>query len=128
MRNKVALITGASSGIGYESAKQLAALGYDLIITARRKEKLEELSLQLYQAYRTKTNSIALDMLKENSVSELINFVKRLDVKVDLVLNNAGFGDYGAFKEAEISKLENMITLNVMRLTQLAYHVIPLLS
>lgn len=127
MRNKVALITGASSGIGYESAQQLAALGYDLIITARRKEKLEELSLNLYKAYRTKTNSIALDMLKENSVKELTGFVKRLNVKLDLVLNNAGFGDYGAFEEADIQKLEDMVTLNVTRLTQLTYHMLPLM-
>ncbi len=128
MNNKIALITGASSGIGYESAKQLAALGYDLIITARRKENLEALALELYNKYRTTTYSLALDMLKENSVSELVQFVKNKQCTLDLVLNNAGFGDYGAFKEADVAKLNDMMILNVVRLTQLAKACIPLMN
>lgn len=128
MMDKIALITGASSGMGYESAKQLAALGYDLVLTARREDKLRELETEIVKAYHSKVWVLPLDLLEDSSVTQLADFISNQDISVDLLLNNAGFGDYGAFKKAEIGKLERMITLNVMVLTKLTYAILPYMN
>lgn len=128
MMDKIALITGASSGMGYESAKQLAALGYDLILTARREDKLHELQAEIIKAYHSKVWVLPLDLLEPSSVGKLVDFCKSEKLGIDLLLNNAGFGDYGAFKNADLSKLEQMITVNVLVLTRLTHEMIPLMN
>ena len=128
MRRPLALISGASSGIGFESAHQLAALGYDLIVIARRKEILEDLERELFKQYHTKTHVLALDLLDEKAVFSIVSYLRHNWLSVDLLINNAGFGDYGRFRERDIKKLENMVNLNVMRLMQLTYHVLPFMN
>ncbi len=128
MKKKIALITGASSGLGYESARQLAARGYDLVVVARRRAKLEELAATLFKQYHTTTHVVALDLLDEKSIFELMSYLRHNWLTLDLFLNNAGFGDYNEFKNADIRKLEAMVTLNVMRLTQLTYHLLPFMN
>lgn len=128
MMDKIACITGASSGMGYESAKQLAALGYDLVLTARRKDKLIELKEEIVHTYHSKVYILPLDLLGETAVYQLVYFINANNLKLDLLLNNAGFGDYGAFKDADMTKLENMINLNVVVLTKLTHALIPLMN
>lgn len=105
-----ALITGASSGIGRDMAINLASRGIDLILVARRKERLEELKSSL----NVNVEIIPLDIsIKENCYS-LYEQVK--DKNIDILINNAGFGVFGKFDETDLEKEINMIDLNIIAL------------
>jgi len=102
-----ALITGASSGLGYDMALILGKMGYDLILVARREDKLVELKSKI----ATNSRIICLDLSKENSCYELFEACK--DENIDVLINNAGFGLHGDFLETELSTELNMIDLNI---------------
>lgn len=116
-----ALITGASSGIGKACAGILAERGYNLIIVARRLEKLETLALELQDKYDIKVHCIGKDLAMPESASELFNYVKHHELKVDVLVNNAGFALYGKFIEYDLSELNRMLNLNVLTFTNLTY-------
>lgn len=105
-----ALVTGASSGIGLEIAKYLDELGYHLILVARDKDKLEEISTTL----KHKPKIIVMDLLVESNVKSLYVLTKNEDI--DILVNNAGFGDFGLFTETDINKELEMIDLNIKSL------------
>lgn len=109
----LALITGASSGMGRDMARVLAKKGYDLILVARRKDRLEELSKEL----EVKTTIIALDLSIEENCFKLYTKVKNKDI--DIVINNAGFGLFGLFTETDLDTELKMIDLNIK-----AYHIL----
>ena len=102
-----ALVIGASSGIGREMAKILSDMGYDLILVARRKKKLEELKKQL----TTKVTIINLDISSTYNCMKLYDKVKKEDI--DIVINNAGFGLFGEFTETSLDKELDMIDTNI---------------
>lgn len=102
-----ALITGASSGIGRDMAKVLANRGIDLILVARRKDKLEELKEEL----KINVEIISLDISSKENCIKLYEMVK--DKNIDILINNAGFGVFGKFDEADLDKELNMIDLNI---------------
>ena len=102
-----ALVTGASSGIGREMAKILSDMGYDLILVARRKKKLEELKKQL----TTKVTIINLDISSTYNCMKLYDKVKKENI--DIVINNAGFGLFGEFTETSLDKELDMIDTNL---------------
>ncbi len=102
-----ALITGASSGIGKEFAKQLSKMGYDVILVARRTERLEELRKKL----KTNSQIIKADLSNENEVKEL--YEKTKNENIDILINNAGFGALGNFEEIELEREIEMINTNV---------------
>ena len=102
-----ALITGASSGIGRDMAKILSEKGYDLILVARRAERLEALKKEL----KTNVDVIPLDISKEDACISLHEQVK--NQKIDILINNAGFGVFGAFDEADLQQEMQMIDTNV---------------
>ncbi len=102
-----ALITGASSGIGREMAIYLSELGYDVAIVARNKTKLEELKKNL----KTRVTIYEYDLSKIENCYKLYNDVK--DMKVDIIVNNAGFGLFGDYRESDLDIELNMIDLNV---------------
>lgn len=102
-----ALITGASSGIGYDMAKYMSSLGYDLILVARNIEKLEELKQEL----PTKVKIIAIDLSDEKKIKEL--FIATRGEDIDVLINNAGFGIFGPFATTELSREINMIDVNI---------------
>lgn len=108
----LAFVTGASSGIGREIAKELSKRGYDLIITARDEEKLYELKNIL----KTKTDILIANLENEDEVFNLYNEVKKLlkikNQKIDVFINDAGFGDIGEFWNTNIEKEINMIKVN----------------
>ena len=107
---KTALITGASSGIGRDIARELAFKNYDLILIGRNEEKLKNLKSELEKNTNVKTYSIDLS-IKEN-VYNLFEQVK----DIDLLINNAGFGDYGKFTKTDLSKEISMIETNIIAL------------
>lgn len=101
------MITGASSGIGREMAIYLSELGYDLILVARQKDKLEELQSEL----KTKVKLIIADLSLEQKVKEVYVLTKQ--EKIDLLINNAGFGVFGVFDQTDLKEELNMIDVNI---------------
>lgn len=110
MDTKFAVITGASSGLGAEFARQLSKKGYELLLIARRRERLVELASTL----NTKADIFVCDVAKEEDCQSILDYVG--DKKVDVFLNNAGFGDCGSFAETDLDKDLNMIDVNVRAL------------
>lgn len=106
-----ALVTGASSGIGKNIAKELSQRGYDLIIVARDEEKLNEVKSEL----KTKVEAVTMDISKIENCKELYNRYP----EVDILVNNAGFGDCGYFTETKLEKEIQMINTNIV-----AYHIL----
>ena len=102
-----ALITGASSGIGAEFARILSEKGYDLILVARRKKKMETLAKQL----KTNVKIIELDISSTYNCMKLYEEVKK--EKIDILINNAGFGLFGKFNDTKLDTELDMIDLNI---------------
>ena len=124
MKN-VALITGASSGIGKELARIHAEKGGDLIIVARRIEKLNELKAELEQKHGVGVLAIAKDLSKVEAASEVFTEVEQAGIEVDFLFNNAGFGLRGKFHELSWERQQQMISLNMVALTELMYLFLP---
>lgn len=118
MKN-IALITGASSGIGLELAKIHASNKGDLILIARSTNKLNALKKELEEQEGIEILAIPKDLSIPDSALEVYEEVNERELKVDFLINNAGFGDFGHFHETEWEKEEMMINLNILTLTQL---------
>jgi hypothetical protein len=117
---KVALVTGASAGLGVEFARQLSKRGHALVLAARRKERLEELARELGNA-----RALAIDLSKANAAAKLMADVEANGETVDLLVNNAGFGLIGRFAELDAKRERQMIDLNVGTLADLCRAVAP---
>lgn len=102
-----ALVTGASSGIGREIAKYLSEKGVDLILASRDKAELEYMQKEL----KTKVKIVVIDLADEKRIKDLYMIIKNEDI--DILINNAGFGDFGDYNNADILKELNMIDVNV---------------
>ena len=119
---KWALITGASAGIGVALAKELALGGTKLVLTARRKDRLEELAGTLTATYKISTEVIPADLADSNAPEKIFVFTKEKGIEIDLLINNAGFGQYGEFSSVEKQRLLDMVQVNchaVVHLTRL---------
>jgi uncharacterized protein len=114
--NQTTLITGASSGIGYEIAKVFARNNYNLVLVARRTEPMEGLKAEFPD---TTITVIQKDLSVDGSCQEVYDAVK--DLQIDVLVNNAGFGDTGEFQTLSKEKQTNMIDLNVRALTELTH-------
>lgn len=113
----IALVTGASSGIGRDIARSLAKHGISLILTARRRDRLSELKHEIINKYGVKVKCITADLSKEDQVFKLYDAVKKYDV--DILINNAGFGVFGKFTETNIERELDMLDVNVK-----AFHIL----
>jgi len=113
------LITGASSGIGYEMAQQLAALKYNLILTARSEDKLAAMQEELSSRHKIDVHYITKDLGKPGQAAQLFYDVKSANYQVSHLINNAGFGNYGDFIETSLEEELNMIDLNISSLVVL---------
>jgi short-subunit dehydrogenase len=120
---KVALVTGASAGLGVEFARQLAKRGHRLVLAARRKERLEELAKELGNA-----RVVAIDLSKANAAARLMADLVANGETVELLVNNAGFGLIGRFAELDAKRERQMIDLNVATLTDLCRAVAPAMA
>ncbi|MCH8554196.1 MAG: SDR family oxidoreductase [Schleiferiaceae bacterium] len=120
-----ALITGASGGIGAEFAKLHASKGHDLILTARSADKLEKLAQELRQLYAIEVVVLPQDLGEPNGAKALFDAISKQGLEISVLINNAGFGDFGAFADAPWDKTATMIQLNVNELVQLTYLVLP---
>jgi hypothetical protein len=120
MTKEVALITGASAGLGVEFARQLSKRGHRLVLAARRKDRLDELARQLGNA-----RAVEIDLSKKDAAAKLMADIEAAGEEVDLLVNNAGFGLIGRFAELDASRERQMIDLNVGALTNLCRAVAP---
>lgn len=112
----LALITGASAGIGEEFARQLAAKHWDLVLVARRRERLEQLASELTERHAIKTFVLPADLSDPAECRALYERVREFELSIDLLVNNAGFGVVGATQDAPLEREEAMIRLNVCAL------------
>lgn len=117
---KVALVTGASAGLGVEFARQLSRRGYSLVLAARRKDRLDELASELGNA-----RAVSIDLSKSTAADNLMADLKDNGESVDLLVNNAGFGLIGSFAELDAMRERQMIDLNVGTLSDLCRAVTP---
>lgn len=122
---KVALITGASTGIGSELAHIHAENGGDLIIVARRKDKLEQLKSKLEEKHSVNVMVISKDLTLPGAPKEIYDEIKKAEIEIDYLINNAGFGGHGKFHEREWEKDLAMINLNIVALTSLTRFFLP---
>ena len=121
-----ALITGASAGIGREFARQLAGCARSLILVARREQELSELRDKLRQHYPNLTVCIhTTDLADLAKLRELMAWLEREKMDVDLLINNAGLGDLGSFATSNPTRNEQMMLVNMVALTSITRHLLP---
>ncbi len=118
---KTALITGATGGLGEEFARIFARGGYELVLVARNEQKLEVLAKQLNEQYGVVATAFACDLSEEGAAARVAGFTEQENIDVDVLVNNAGFGDYGMFAASDLSKQTEMVNVDVRALTELTY-------
>ena len=121
MGNKIALVTGASDGIGLEFSDILAARGYDLVLVARREDKLNEVSAKLSEKYGVNCTVMAADLSVPQAAQTLFQRTCEQNLQIDFLVNNAGLLHNGVFTELSLAEQERMITVNVLALTSLSH-------
>jgi short-subunit dehydrogenase len=118
-KDRYALVTGASSGIGYELAKLFARDGKNLVIVARSQDRLEELRTEIDDEYETTVIVLPKDLSNPNSPQEIFSELEKEAIKVDVLVNNAGFGIYGMFSDTDLQEELRMIQVNATSLIHL---------
>jgi uncharacterized protein len=124
-RGKWALVTGASSGLGADFARQLAALGMNLIVTARRVDRLNTLADELRNSNGVEVAVIAADLLADGQPDQLLSEVRKLGKPIELLVNNAGFGLFAKFPESDNDVVDQLVSLNVRVATRIFYAIVP---
>jgi len=125
-KNKVVLITGASSGIGKQTAIEFAKLGSSIILVARRKNKLEQVENELKQ-FNVNTLVCACDVSKKDQVEELSKIVLQKFDSVDILVNNAGFAIYGLVSDLSINEIESQMETNYFGMIYCVKNFLPLM-
>jgi len=118
-RKQTALITGASGGIGYEFAKLFACDGYNLVLVDKKGQKLAEIAEEFQQKYGILVKIIAKDLSIPISAEEIFTMLQQESIKVDFLVNNAGFGSYGFFHETDLTTELQMLQVHVVCVTHL---------
>ncbi|MCI9421013.1 MAG: SDR family oxidoreductase [Eubacterium sp.] len=115
------LITGATGGIGLAFAKVFAVRGHDLILVARNEDRLKKIKRILTSTYGIRVQTISADLAKEHAPKELYHYVKSQGWRVDILINNVGFGDHNCFFDTDWQRQKNMLDINITALTHLTY-------
>jgi short-subunit dehydrogenase len=121
-QGKWALVTGASAGIGKALAEELAAGGTNLVLTARRRERLEDLAGALSTTCKIRAEVFVADLARSTAPAEILAFTRDKNIHIDLLINNAGFGAYGEFTGLDLARQLEMVQVNcsaVVHLTRL---------
>jgi short-subunit dehydrogenase len=120
-----ALVTGASAGLGEGFARELAARGHDLILTARRVERLETLAIELRAKHGVRAHVFAADLQQPDAPDRLLAEIAAAGLQVDTLINNAGYGLRGGFAEQDRAAALGMVDVNCRALVALAHGVLP---
>ncbi|MEB3179101.1 MAG: SDR family oxidoreductase [Nostocaceae cyanobacterium] len=124
-QGKTALITGASGGIGYEFVKLFAQDGYNLVLVARSQNKLEGIAEDFQNKYGITVKVIAKDLSLPAAPQEIYHELQQAGIKIDVLVNNAGFANYGLFHEIDMDKELQLLQVNIVCLTHLSKLFIP---
>ena len=122
---KTAVITGASGGLGLSFVNFFAKDGYDVVLVARNGNRLEEIKKDIERKYNVKATVVAVDLCSEDGAQKVYDATKQAGIKVDVLVNNAGFGDFGEFHKSDINKQIRMVDLNCIALMHLCHLYIP---
>ena len=118
-RNRYALITGASSGFGYEFAKLFAADGYNLIIVGRNEKQLQKITDDLKVLYDVEVTPVLKDLFDKNAADAIYNHTKTMGINVDVLVNDAGQGQWGKFADTTLERDLDIVQLNIVTLLSL---------
>lgn len=124
-RGKNVLITGASSGIGLELARIFARNGYDLVLVARNKPRLQELAQELSERYNNTTRVIVQDLEQAEATDEIFQKLQKAEITIDVLVNNAGFGTSGSFADSILEREQALIQVNITALISLTRLFLP---
>jgi len=119
------LVTGASTGIGRELALIAASKGCSVVLVARNEDKLSELARSIREAHGVRAEVVALDLSDPEAPATLLREMKRREIEIEVLINNAGFGSLGPFHETTIERQLSMLRLNVAALTHLTHLFLP---
>ncbi len=120
-----ALVTGASSGIGKCFARALAGQGRNLVLVARSKAKLEALATELHAAHTVRAEPVDFDLSASGAAARLAQALRERSLKIDLLVNNAGFGARGEFWKLPLERQADMLRLNIHALVELTHLLLP---
>jgi short-subunit dehydrogenase len=123
-RRQTSLVTGASSGIGAEFARQLARRGSDVVLVARRRDRLEDLAAEIVAEHGVRATVVPLDLGEPSAVADLVAELDRQGLRVTSLVNNAGFATHNPFHDEDPDRLREEITLNVLALVELTHALI----
>lgn len=123
--NKVALITGAANGIGLEFSKIVAAKGYDLVLIDINEEGLLDLRQSISKDYKVNIHYKVEDLANQSAASSIKSYLDNNKIKVALLFNNAGFGNFGYFNDTDLAKDQAMINVHVLTSTSLTKLLLP---
>ena len=122
---RTALVTGASSGIGYELSKLFARDGYALVLVARGQDRLEAVAAELRQSYGATVTALVSDLSQPAAPGELLAQIQDRSIAVDVLVNNAGFATYGPFVETDAQEELDLLQTNMVALTHLTRLFLP---
>jgi len=122
---KRALITGASTGIGYEFCKLFAKDQYDLVITARNEEVLEKRAAELRTEFGVQVEVLSADLAEQGAAEKLVEHLKKRSLDIDVLVNNAGFGVSGDFSKTSLTAELDLLQVNIVALTALTKLLLP---
>ncbi len=125
MNKEYVLITGATSGIGYELMLLFAKSKNNLLLVSRNKEKLKDIKLNIEKKYKVNVEYIDIDLSLYDSAEKVFSFITSKKLKISILVNNSGFGWGGEFNSSSIDRYQDMINLNILSLTKLTYFILP---
>jgi short-subunit dehydrogenase len=124
-----ALITGASAGIGFELAKLCARDGHNVVLVARSGDKLAQLAAELEKAYKIRASVVAADLAQATGPDQVFAATQRAEIDVDILINNAGFGQFGLYVDTDLRGELQQIELNIASLTHLTkLYILPMVQ
>lgn len=122
---ETALITGASGGLGLEFAKLAAKDGHDVVLVARSEDVLQKIAAELETAYKVHAFVLAKDLSVPSAAEEIAAELTKQGIVITMLINNAGFADFGLFQDADIRRQQEMIDVNILALTKLTRVLLP---
>jgi short-subunit dehydrogenase len=122
---RTALITGASAGLGREFARLAARDGHDVVLVARRRDRLQELAGELEAAHGIAAKVIDADLSDREAPKRIVENLQSAEMVVDFLINNAGFGSHGPFAESEFARQAEMVEVNIRALMDLTRRLLP---